>query len=74
MRALGKDAHLKGFPHLSTVIPQRPHNLHLVSRWPTELEVAWTPGLSGIYPLTHCTLQVRAPHQALILSVSAPHL
>ncbi|XP_040832213.1 tyrosine-protein kinase receptor UFO isoform X3 [Ochotona curzoniae] len=40
-----------------TVIPQRPHDLHLVSRWPTELEVAWTPGLSGIYPLTHCTLQ-----------------
>lgn len=40
-----------------TVIPQRPHHLHLVSRWPTELEVAWTPGLSGIYPLTHCTLQ-----------------
>lgn len=40
-----------------TVIPQRPRDLHLVSRWPTELEVAWTPGLSGIYPLTHCTLQ-----------------
>ncbi|XP_044902410.1 tyrosine-protein kinase receptor UFO isoform X3 [Felis catus] len=40
-----------------TVLPQRPHNLHLASRQPTELEVAWTPGLSGIYPLTHCTLQ-----------------
>lgn len=23
-----------------TVIPQRPRDLHLVSRWPTELEVA----------------------------------
>uniref|UniRef100_A0A2K5WXD1 Tyrosine-protein kinase receptor UFO n=1 Tax=Macaca fascicularis TaxID=9541 RepID=A0A2K5WXD1_MACFA len=42
---------------LSTVLPQQPRNLHLVSRQPTELEVAWTPGLSGIYPLTHCTLQ-----------------
>ncbi|PNI95277.1 AXL isoform 4 [Pan troglodytes] len=40
-----------------TVLPQQPRNLHLVSRQPTELEVAWTPGLSGIYPLTHCTLQ-----------------
>ncbi|XP_062965587.1 tyrosine-protein kinase receptor UFO isoform X2 [Cynocephalus volans] len=40
-----------------TVLPQRPRDLHLVSRLPTELEVAWTPGLSGIYPLTHCTLQ-----------------
>ncbi|XP_007941157.1 tyrosine-protein kinase receptor UFO [Orycteropus afer afer] len=40
-----------------TVLPQRPRDLHLVSSWPTELEVAWTPGLSGIYPLTHCTLQ-----------------
>ncbi|XP_004479965.1 tyrosine-protein kinase receptor UFO isoform X1 [Dasypus novemcinctus] len=40
-----------------TVLPQRPQDLHLVSSWPTELEVAWTPGLSGIYPLTHCTLQ-----------------
>ncbi|XP_033701289.1 tyrosine-protein kinase receptor UFO isoform X2 [Tursiops truncatus] len=40
-----------------TVLPQRPHDLHLVSSQPTELEVAWTPGLSGIYPLTHCTLQ-----------------
>ncbi|XP_035950761.1 tyrosine-protein kinase receptor UFO isoform X2 [Halichoerus grypus] len=40
-----------------TVLPQRPRDLHLVSRQPTELEVAWTPGLSGIYPLTHCTLQ-----------------
>ncbi|XP_063108871.1 tyrosine-protein kinase receptor UFO isoform X3 [Cavia porcellus] len=40
-----------------TVLPQRPHNLHLVSREPTELEVAWTPGPSGIYPLTHCTVQ-----------------
>ncbi|XP_006900974.1 PREDICTED: tyrosine-protein kinase receptor UFO isoform X1 [Elephantulus edwardii] len=39
------------------VLPQQPRDLHLVSRWPTELEVAWTPGLSGIYPLTHCTLQ-----------------
>lgn len=33
-----------------TVLPQQPRNLHLVSRQPTELEVAWTPGLSGIYP------------------------
>nr|XP_035142314.1 tyrosine-protein kinase receptor UFO isoform X3 [Callithrix jacchus] len=41
-----------------TVLPQQPCDLHLVSRQPTELEVAWTPGLSGIYPLTHCTLQV----------------
>uniref|UniRef100_A0A2K5QFM8 Tyrosine-protein kinase receptor UFO n=2 Tax=Cebus imitator TaxID=2715852 RepID=A0A2K5QFM8_CEBIM len=40
-----------------TVLPQQPRDLHLVSRQPTELEVAWTPGLSGIYPLTHCTLQ-----------------
>nr|XP_038967415.1 tyrosine-protein kinase receptor UFO isoform X1 [Rattus norvegicus] len=40
-----------------TVLPQRPHNLHVVSRHPTELEVAWIPSLSGIYPLTHCTLQ-----------------
>ncbi|XP_030874313.1 tyrosine-protein kinase receptor UFO isoform X2 [Leptonychotes weddellii] len=40
-----------------TVLPQRPRDLHLVSRQPTELEAAWTPGLSGIYPLTHCTLQ-----------------
>ncbi|XP_034528207.1 tyrosine-protein kinase receptor UFO isoform X2 [Ailuropoda melanoleuca] len=40
-----------------TVLPQRPRDLHLVSRQPTELEVAWTPGLSGIYPLAHCTLQ-----------------
>ncbi|XP_076987882.1 tyrosine-protein kinase receptor UFO isoform X4 [Tamandua tetradactyla] len=40
-----------------TVLPQRPRNLRLVSSWPTELEVAWTPGLSGSYPLTHCTLQ-----------------
>ncbi|KAJ8777509.1 hypothetical protein J1605_014399 [Eschrichtius robustus] len=40
-----------------TVLPQRPRDLHLVSSQPTELEVAWTPGLSGIYPLTHCTLQ-----------------
>nr|XP_058901300.1 tyrosine-protein kinase receptor UFO isoform X2 [Kogia breviceps] len=40
-----------------TVLPQRPRDLRLVSSQPTELEVAWTPGLSGIYPLTHCTLQ-----------------
>ncbi|XP_012862039.1 tyrosine-protein kinase receptor UFO [Echinops telfairi] len=40
-----------------TVLPQRPRDLHLVSSWSTELEVAWTPGLSGIYPLTHCTVQ-----------------
>ncbi|XP_033286796.1 tyrosine-protein kinase receptor UFO isoform X2 [Orcinus orca] len=40
-----------------TVLPQRPRDLHLVTSQPTELEVAWTPGLSGIYPLTHCTLQ-----------------
>ncbi|XP_059939012.1 tyrosine-protein kinase receptor UFO isoform X2 [Mesoplodon densirostris] len=40
-----------------TVLPQRPRDLHLVYSQPTELEVAWTPGLSGIYPLTHCTLQ-----------------
>ncbi|KAM6154839.1 tyrosine-protein kinase receptor UFO isoform 2-T2 [Erethizon dorsatum] len=40
-----------------TVLPQQPRDLHLVSSQPTELEVAWTPGLSGIYPLTHCTVQ-----------------
>ncbi|XP_010945594.2 tyrosine-protein kinase receptor UFO isoform X2 [Camelus bactrianus] len=40
-----------------TVLPQRPRDLHLLASQPTELEVAWTPGLSGIYPLTHCTLQ-----------------
>ncbi|XP_053523545.1 tyrosine-protein kinase receptor UFO isoform X5 [Artibeus jamaicensis] len=40
-----------------TVLPQRPRDLRLVSSRPTELEVAWTPGLSGIYPLTHCILQ-----------------
>ncbi|XP_015424695.1 PREDICTED: tyrosine-protein kinase receptor UFO isoform X2 [Myotis davidii] len=40
-----------------TVLPQRPHDLHLVSSLPTKLEAVWTPGLSGIYPLTHCTLQ-----------------
>lgn len=56
-------------PLLSTVLPQRPRDLHLVSSQPTELEVAWTPGLSGIYPLTHCTLQVRP--QAFLTSVSA---
>lgn len=46
-------------PLIPTVLPQRPRDLHLVSSRPTELEVAWTPGLSGIYSLTHCTLQVR---------------
>ncbi|XP_005412380.1 PREDICTED: tyrosine-protein kinase receptor UFO isoform X2 [Chinchilla lanigera] len=40
-----------------TVLPQQPRDLHLVSSQPTELEVAWTPGLSGIYPLTHCIVQ-----------------
>ncbi|KAL4699831.1 hypothetical protein H8957_015984, partial [Semnopithecus entellus] len=69
-----------------TVLPQQPRNLHLVSRQPTELEVAWTPGLSGIYPLTHCTLQavlsddgvgIQAgepdpPEEPLILQASVP--
>lgn len=58
-RAFSEGSQESAFPHLSTVLPQRPHHLHVVSRQPTELEVAWTPGLSGIYPLTHCNLQVR---------------
>ncbi|XP_060028304.1 tyrosine-protein kinase receptor UFO [Erinaceus europaeus] len=45
-----------------TVLPQRPHDLHLVFSQPTELVVAWSPGLSGIYPLTHCTLQKLQHH------------
>ncbi|KAL1769186.1 tyrosine-protein kinase receptor UFO isoform X2 [Sigmodon hispidus] len=44
-----------------TVLPQRPRHLHVLSRQPTELEVAWTPGLSGVYPLTHCNLEVFEP-------------
>ncbi|XP_012589186.1 PREDICTED: tyrosine-protein kinase receptor UFO [Condylura cristata] len=69
-----------------TVLPQRPRDLHLVASQPTELEVAWTPGLSGIYPLTHCTLQAvqsdnRAgsrpgepdpPEESLTLQASVP--
>ncbi|XP_021513173.1 tyrosine-protein kinase receptor UFO isoform X2 [Meriones unguiculatus] len=69
-----------------TVLPQRPQQLHVVSRQPTELEVAWTPGFSGIYPLTHCNLQavlsddgvsVRLgepdpPEEPLALQVSVP--
>ncbi|XP_041510285.1 tyrosine-protein kinase receptor UFO [Microtus oregoni] len=69
-----------------TVLPQRPHHLHVVSRHPTELEVAWTPGLSGIYPLTHCNLQAvlsddgvgiwlgepDPPEEPLTLQVSVP--
>nr|XP_027776449.1 tyrosine-protein kinase receptor UFO isoform X4 [Marmota flaviventris] len=69
-----------------TVLPQRPRDLHLISRQPTELEVAWTPGLSGIYPLTHCTLQAvlsddrvgvwlgepDPPEEPLILQASVP--
>ncbi|KAM7058842.1 tyrosine-protein kinase receptor UFO isoform 1-T1 [Molossus nigricans] len=69
-----------------TVLPQRPHDLHLVSSQPSELEVAWTPGLSGIYPLTHCTLQAvlsddgvgirlgepDPPEEPLTLQVSVP--
>ncbi|KAI5234572.1 tyrosine-protein kinase receptor UFO [Manis pentadactyla] len=69
-----------------TVLPQRPCDLHLVSSQPTELEVAWTPGLSGIYPLTHCTLQAvlsddgvgiwlrepDPPEEPLILQASVP--
>ncbi|XP_059135788.1 tyrosine-protein kinase receptor UFO isoform X4 [Peromyscus eremicus] len=69
-----------------TVLPQRPHHLHVVSRQPTELEVAWTPGLSGIYPLTHCNLQAvlsddgvgvwlgepDPPEEPLTLQVSVP--
>ncbi|XP_055473335.1 tyrosine-protein kinase receptor UFO isoform X2 [Psammomys obesus] len=69
-----------------TVLPQRPQELHVVSRQPTELEVAWTPGFSGFYPLTHCNLQavlsddgvsVRLgepdpPEEPLTLQVSVP--
>ncbi|XP_052024608.1 tyrosine-protein kinase receptor UFO isoform X3 [Apodemus sylvaticus] len=69
-----------------TVLPQRPSHLHVVSRQPTELEVAWTPGLSGIYPLTHCNLQAvlsddgvgiwlgesDPPEEPLTLQVSVP--
>ncbi|XP_021074463.1 tyrosine-protein kinase receptor UFO isoform X3 [Mus pahari] len=69
-----------------TVLPQRPHHLHVVSRQPTELEVAWTPGPSGIYPLTHCNLQAvlsddgvgiwlgksDPPEEPLTLQVSVP--
>ncbi|XP_015862034.1 tyrosine-protein kinase receptor UFO isoform X3 [Peromyscus maniculatus bairdii] len=69
-----------------TVLPQRPHHLHVVSRQPTDLEVAWTPGLSGIYPLTHCNLQAvlsddgvgvwlgepDPPEEPLTLQVSVP--
>ncbi|XP_036051817.1 tyrosine-protein kinase receptor UFO isoform X2 [Onychomys torridus] len=69
-----------------TVLPQRPHHLHVVSRQPTELEVAWIPGLSGIYPLTHCNLQAvlsddgvgvwlgepDPPEEPLTLQVSVP--
>ncbi|GAB1291749.1 Tyrosine-protein kinase receptor UFO [Apodemus speciosus] len=69
-----------------TVLPQRPHHLHVVDRQPTELEVAWTPGLSGIYPLTHCSLQAvlsddgvgvwlgesDPPEEPLTLQVSVP--
>ncbi|XP_075393859.1 tyrosine-protein kinase receptor UFO [Tenrec ecaudatus] len=69
-----------------TVLPQRPRDLHLVSSWSTALEVAWTPGLSGIYPLTHCTVQAvlsddgvgiwlgepDPPEEPLILQASVP--
>ncbi|XP_001372007.3 tyrosine-protein kinase receptor UFO isoform X1 [Monodelphis domestica] len=40
-----------------TVLPQRPQHLQPVSSSPTTLEVAWTPGASGIYPITNCALQ-----------------
>ncbi|XP_038623388.1 tyrosine-protein kinase receptor UFO [Tachyglossus aculeatus] len=39
------------------VLPQRPTHLQLVSSSPTELQVSWEPGPSGIYLLTHCTVQ-----------------
>ncbi|XP_037675805.1 tyrosine-protein kinase receptor UFO isoform X2 [Choloepus didactylus] len=69
-----------------TVLPQRPQDLRLVSMQPTELEVAWTPGLSGNYPLTHCSLQLvltddavgiwlgnpDPPEETLTLQVSVP--
>ncbi|XP_006165334.1 tyrosine-protein kinase receptor UFO isoform X2 [Tupaia chinensis] len=55
-----------------TVIPQQPRDLHLVSRQPTELEVAWTPGLSGIYPLTHCTLQAVLSDDRVGISLGEP--
>lgn len=55
-----------------TVLPQRPHDLHLVSSRPTELEVAWTPGLSGIYPLTHCILQAMLSDDGVDIRLGEP--
>ncbi|XP_051845201.1 tyrosine-protein kinase receptor UFO isoform X1 [Antechinus flavipes] len=40
-----------------TVLPQRPRHLRPTYSRPTELEVSWTPGASGIYPITNCALQ-----------------
>ncbi|XP_036264030.1 tyrosine-protein kinase receptor UFO isoform X3 [Pipistrellus kuhlii] len=55
-----------------TVLPQRPHDLHLVSSLPTKLEVVWTPGLSGIYPLTHCTLQAVLSDEGVGIRLGEP--
>ncbi|KAM5236975.1 tyrosine-protein kinase receptor UFO isoform 2-T2 [Ctenodactylus gundi] len=69
-----------------TVIPQEPRDLRLVSIQPTELEVSWTPGLSGMVPLTQCTLQavesddevdlhlkkIEPPEDVLTLETSVP--
>ncbi|XP_053328328.1 tyrosine-protein kinase receptor UFO [Spea bombifrons] len=52
------------------VLPKKPTELKLLSRSSTELEVAWIPGSSGVYPLRVCSLQAALPPAAL---GSAPH-
>uniref|UniRef100_A0A8C5K804 Tyrosine-protein kinase receptor UFO n=1 Tax=Jaculus jaculus TaxID=51337 RepID=A0A8C5K804_JACJA len=54
------------------VLPQRPRNLHLLSHQPTTLGVAWTPGMSGIYPLTHCNLQAVLSDDAVGVRLGEP--
>ncbi|OCT68043.1 tyrosine-protein kinase receptor UFO isoform X3 [Xenopus laevis] len=44
------------------VLPEKPRDLQLLSQSPTELEISWEPGRSGVHPQYVCTVQASLPH------------
>ncbi|XP_026138759.1 tyrosine-protein kinase receptor UFO-like isoform X1 [Carassius auratus] len=60
-----------------TVLPSQPHDIKTEEITNSSLRLSWHMGFGGIYPISHCTVQVKASGEAsdeLIFSqtVSAP--
>ncbi|KAK6296290.1 hypothetical protein J4Q44_G00340030 [Coregonus suidteri] len=49
-----------------TVLPSKPQRVRAVEVTNSSLLLSWQPGFGGVYPITHCTIQVKSSGEDVV--------